>query len=140
MMSQTKYPPGWDEERVRKVLRHYEEQTEEEAITEDEDVPRIVESDQETNKFDLPADNRTADAEINELSTRSSRVVITKDTDFVDSFLLFHRPHKLLLLSTGNITNSDLEDLFVGHIPAITTAFESYEYLELTRDTLIFHS
>jgi len=67
-------------------------------------------------------------------------VIITKDADFVDSFLLFYRPYKLLLISTGNITNADLEHLFMGQIPTITTAFESYDYLELTRDTLIFHS
>ncbi len=90
--------------------------------------------------LDLPAGNRTTDAEINELSTRGSRVVITKDTDFVNSFLLFHTPYKLLLISTGNITNADLEDLFVAQIPAITTAFESYDYLELTRTTLVFHA
>lgn len=36
MMSQQNFPPGWDEERVRKVLKHYEEQTEEEAVAEDE--------------------------------------------------------------------------------------------------------
>ncbi len=35
-MNQTKFPPGWDEERVRKVLEHYEEQTEEKATAEDE--------------------------------------------------------------------------------------------------------
>ncbi len=35
-MRKTKFPPGWDEERVRKVLAHYEEQTEEEAVAEDE--------------------------------------------------------------------------------------------------------
>lgn len=35
-MSQTKFPAGWDEERVRKVLAHYEEQTKEEAVAEDE--------------------------------------------------------------------------------------------------------
>jgi hypothetical protein len=29
-------PPGWDEERVRRVLAHYETQTEEEAVAEDE--------------------------------------------------------------------------------------------------------
>jgi hypothetical protein len=28
-------------------------------------------------------------------------VVVTKDTDFVDTFLLVHRPRKLLLISTG---------------------------------------
>ncbi len=35
-MSQNKFPPGWDEKRVQKVLKHYEEQTEEEAVAEDE--------------------------------------------------------------------------------------------------------
>jgi type II secretory pathway component PulC len=35
-MKQTKFPPGWDEERVRRVLAHYGEQTEEEAVAEDE--------------------------------------------------------------------------------------------------------
>ena len=31
-----KFPPGWDEERVRRVLEYYEQQTEEEAVAEDE--------------------------------------------------------------------------------------------------------
>ncbi len=35
-MKQNKFPPGWDEERVRRVLAHYEEQTEAEAVAEDE--------------------------------------------------------------------------------------------------------
>jgi hypothetical protein len=35
-MKRNRYPPGWDEERVRKVLAHYERQTDEEAVAEDE--------------------------------------------------------------------------------------------------------
>ena len=35
-MKQRKFPPGWDEERVRRVLSHYEEQDELEAVAEDE--------------------------------------------------------------------------------------------------------
>ena len=35
-MSESKFPAGWDEERVRKVLAHYEQQTPEEAVAEDE--------------------------------------------------------------------------------------------------------
>jgi len=35
-MKQTRFPPGWDEERVRRVLEHYETQTDEEAVAEDE--------------------------------------------------------------------------------------------------------
>lgn len=34
-MSQNRFPPGWDEARVRQVLTHYEEQTEDEAVAED---------------------------------------------------------------------------------------------------------
>ena len=30
------FPPGWDNERVAKVLAHYENQTEDEALAEDE--------------------------------------------------------------------------------------------------------
>jgi hypothetical protein len=33
---QNRFPPGWDEARVRGVLAHYEAQTEDEAIAEDE--------------------------------------------------------------------------------------------------------
>ena len=35
-MRQHRFPPGWDEERVRQVLKHYKEQTEDEAVAEDE--------------------------------------------------------------------------------------------------------
>jgi hypothetical protein len=35
-MRQGRFPPGWDEARVRQVLAHYEEQTEDEAVAEDE--------------------------------------------------------------------------------------------------------
>jgi hypothetical protein len=36
VITENRFPPGWDEERVRKVLAHYEEQTEAEAVAEDE--------------------------------------------------------------------------------------------------------
>jgi hypothetical protein len=35
-MRQAKYPTGWDEERVRRVLEHYETQSDGEAVAEDE--------------------------------------------------------------------------------------------------------
>ena len=35
-MRQKRFPPGWDEDRVQRVLAHYEDQTEEEAVAEDE--------------------------------------------------------------------------------------------------------
>ena len=57
---------------------------------------------------DLPQGNRTPDSVINERSIREQYVVVTKDSDFVESFLLGGQPWKLLLISTGNIRNADL--------------------------------
>lgn len=36
-MSQDKFPPGWDEQKVQRVLNHYERQTDEDALMEDEE-------------------------------------------------------------------------------------------------------
>jgi hypothetical protein len=35
-MTQNKFPDGWDEEKVQQVLAKYEQQTEDEALAEDE--------------------------------------------------------------------------------------------------------
>ena len=36
MKKRNEYPPGWDEQRVKRVLEHYESQSEAEAVAEDE--------------------------------------------------------------------------------------------------------
>ena len=36
MTKQSQFPPGWDEARVRRLLEHYEAQSDEEAVAEDE--------------------------------------------------------------------------------------------------------
>jgi len=41
--------------------------------------------------LDLPAGNRTTDAEICRLANLDDRVVVTKDADFVNSYLLSRR-------------------------------------------------
>ena len=35
-MTENEFPPGWDEARVQRVLAHYEGQSEEQAVAEDE--------------------------------------------------------------------------------------------------------
>ena len=35
-MKQNKFPSGWNEKRVKEILTHYESQTEEEVVAEDE--------------------------------------------------------------------------------------------------------
>lgn len=36
-MNRNKYPKGWDQKRVEDVLAHYERQSEEQAVAEDEE-------------------------------------------------------------------------------------------------------
>lgn len=47
-----RFPPGWDEARVRRVIDHYESQSEDEAFAEDE---AVFSGDQHT-LMEVPAD------------------------------------------------------------------------------------
>ena len=61
--------------------------------------------------LDLPDGNRSTDEQIIEFAEREQRVEVTKDADFVNSHLLSARPAKLLLVSTGDISNRELQQL-----------------------------
>ena len=89
--------------------------------------------------LDLSRGNATSDSDISEISIRESRVVIIKDDDFVQSFLLQQKPYKLLLVSTGNIRNSELEVLFEAYLTQIVELLESCQYIELARSSLVVH-
>lgn len=90
--------------------------------------------------LDLPRANRTTDQEINDLSARDFRVVVTKDSDFVDSLILRAQPWKLLLVTTGNIHNDELEALFLANLELIVDGLAMHNYVELSRSAVILHS
>jgi predicted nuclease of predicted toxin-antitoxin system len=87
--------------------------------------------------LDLPDGIRTTDAQILDLAGREQRVVVTKDSDFVNSHLLAGRPEKLLLVSTGNISNRELEHVLVPLIPDVFREFQTQAFLELSPTGLI---
>jgi len=89
--------------------------------------------------LDLPNGNRTQDDQINKLSVEKQWIVISKDSDFVDSFLIQGKPYKLLLLATGNIKNIELEQLFGNVFDKIASLFESHSFIELNRNLIIIH-
>jgi predicted nuclease of predicted toxin-antitoxin system len=89
--------------------------------------------------LDLPNGNRTSDVEINTISIAKQRVIVTKDSDFVNSFVLYKQPWKLLLVSTGNISNRELEQLFAANLPAISNGFMNFDFIEISRTNVIFH-
>jgi predicted nuclease of predicted toxin-antitoxin system len=89
--------------------------------------------------LDLPLQNKTPDQQIVEIAERENRIVITKDHDFVQSFMVLGKP-KLLLVSTGNISNQNLEKIFRSNLKIISEAFENHGFLELTPQMLVVHS
>ena len=90
--------------------------------------------------LDLPHGNRTSDAEINVLSLAESRVVITKDSDFMASYILSRQPWKLLLVSVGNINNNSLAELFHTHLDEIVAGLESCDCMELGCREIVYHA
>lgn len=89
--------------------------------------------------LDLPEKNRTKDAYISELSTREDRIVITKDSDFIETFLLLSKPERLIVVKTGNIRNADLLSIFSTHLLKIEELLAQGNLIEITRDRIILH-
>lgn len=89
--------------------------------------------------IDLPKANATQDNEIIELSTREELIVITKDNDFLDSYLLIGKPKKLIFVKTGNIKNQALLDLFDANFRSLIELIEKYSLIEIHRDEMITH-
>jgi predicted nuclease of predicted toxin-antitoxin system len=87
--------------------------------------------------LDLPQANRTPDDGVTALADAENRWVVTKDDDFVTSHLLHGRPAKLLLVTTGNIRNRDLETLLTTLMPDILRESATSRFLEVGRSGLI---
>jgi predicted nuclease of predicted toxin-antitoxin system len=88
--------------------------------------------------LDLPKKNHTTDSELIALAKQEGRIVISKDADFVQSYLVTGEP-PLLLISTGNISNAELEKILRDNLSAIEAAFASGRFVEINREALVVH-
>lgn len=91
-----------------------------------------------THTLQLPDGNRTPDAALVAWATEHDAIVVTKDSDFVQHYILTGQP-SLLLISTGNISNDELRALILANIAAIEAAFRSARFVELTTTSLVVH-
>ena len=88
---------------------------------------------------DLPHKEQTSDQEIRQISVEQDRIVISKDSDFLDSHIIIGVPKKFLYISTGNIINRNLLALIEKNLPQIVTLFTDYDLIELNNENLILH-
>jgi len=86
---------------------------------------------------DLPDKERTKDSQIRNISLLENRIVITKDYDFMDSYILMKKPKKLLIVTTGNIKNKQMFELWENNFELIIKLFETCNLVELSNNYVI---
>lgn len=83
--------------------------------------------------LDLIKGNNTTNKEINEISIAEKRFLITKDSDFYDSYLIKQQPYKLILVKLGNTSTKDLVNFFNEKYNDIIEAISYSSLLVLTK-------
>ena len=84
--------------------------------------------------------NRTSDLTILDISKKENRIVISKDSDFLETFLLTGLPEKLILIKTGNIRNVDLLAIFDNNIDKICSLLSDSFLIEINISEIIVHA
>jgi len=88
--------------------------------------------------FDLPQGNVTTDQTLILVADESHRVVVTKDADFVDAHLLHGRPHRLLLIATGNIATPGYVGLYTPGSLTVGTINAGHDVIALAGTNAAF--
>lgn len=83
----------------------------------------------------------TTDKEIAKFADENNYILISKDADFKNSFLVNKTPKKLIKINLGNISNVELIQIFKKNL----TLFEELDQndsfiLEIDKDKIIYQS
>lgn len=82
----------------------------------------------------LGTSNSLTDTEIRALSMAEKRIVITKDEDFFNSYVFKKEPYKLIYITTGNIKNRHLLDIFRTEFAQLLYFLTNHNVIEINRD------
>ncbi len=82
--------------------------------------------------LELPDKNKTTDKQIIEIAIRTNRIVVSKDYDFLESFLLKSEPSKLIMVKTGNVTNNKLLEIFNNNLSTIVKMISQSNLVEIS--------
>ena len=108
----------------------------------DEQLPHLLAEWLQTRGYDavhvtaLLTNSRIPDGYICERSMAEERVVITKDEDFFKTYLIRQQPFKLVHLTTGNLKNRQLLDLFRDNLERLITTLETANVVEMNQLSL----
>lgn len=79
----------------------------------------------------LELGNETPDKLINKISIEENRIVITKDSDFYNSFIISKVPYKIIFVKTGNISKANLIKLFEKNLDTLLFLIQENSIIEL---------
>ncbi|MCB9266648.1 MAG: DUF5615 family PIN-like protein [Lewinellaceae bacterium] len=85
---------------------------------------------------ELPAGNATNDNDIISVASNDG-IVVSKDEDFYQSFLLYGKPPQLIHVKVGNMKLKDVTGLFNKIAPRLIDLLGQYDLLEVHRDKII---
>jgi predicted nuclease of predicted toxin-antitoxin system len=89
--------------------------------------------------LDLPDKNKTKDNQIAKRANEEGRIVISKDTDFLESFIVKAEPQKLIIVKTGNIPNRHLLKIFEENLKSIIQMISRSNLLEISKTEIAEH-
>lgn len=88
---------------------------------------------------ELPKGDETPDLEIIKIADRQNLIVVSKDFDFYHSHMTLGKPKKLFLITTGNLKNRELFNLFINNALIIKIALNRSNFVELSNEGLTEH-
>ncbi|MEX2568719.1 MAG: DUF5615 family PIN-like protein [Cyclobacteriaceae bacterium] len=88
---------------------------------------------------ELPKGDETLDREITEFADSENLIVATKDFDFYHSYMTLGKPKKLFLITTGNLKNRQLFNLFRNNALLIKNALDRSNFIELSNEGITEH-
>ena len=87
--------------------------------------------------LDMESGNDTPGKIINKITVEEQRILITKDSDFFDSFIIKDEPYKLILVKPGNTSKKELLRFFNNRFTEIIEK-KSGEYDSVKQRRLCF--
>ncbi|TVR78884.1 MAG: hypothetical protein EA412_07830 [Chitinophagaceae bacterium] len=81
--------------------------------------------------------SETKDSELCNFANQNNYVIISKDSDFRDSYFVNQTPKKLIKINLGNISNQALIKIFNDHIETIQKLDSKSNFLlEIDKDEI----
>jgi predicted nuclease of predicted toxin-antitoxin system len=77
------------------------------------------------------------DYRIIEIAINEKRIIITKDNDFMDYYILHGYPPKILLIQLGNISNIDLFTIIENNLNKIISLFKRNKLVIVNKKQVI---